>query len=97
MKNYLQEYGAKKVSKHQEGGAMQAPAAPAEQGGQDIQSAIMQAYQSQDPQMALQVINMIVEQMQAQQGGEAAGAEMPAARKGMRLNTPVFRKGGKLI
>jgi len=103
MKNYLEIYG-KKVTKHQEGGAVAdpaaqqaaAPTAPAapeggEQGGGDLQSMLMQAYQSQDPQMALQVVNMIVEQMQ---GGAQGG--VPAARKGMVIKTPVFKKGGEL-
>jgi hypothetical protein len=102
--DYLKRY-SNKVSRFQEGGAMpaegmaqQAPMqeAPA-QGGGDLQAMLMQAYESQDPQMALQVVNAIVEQMQAAQGGGApAQGGMPAAKNGMRMPQPVFRKGGKL-
>lgn len=99
MTDYLAKYG-KGVKKFQAGGEVAASADPSQaaapQGGQDIQSMIMQAYQAQDPNMALQVINMIVEQMQASQGGEQGAQPTPAASKGMRLNTPVFAKGGKL-
>jgi len=96
MTNYLEKYGKKGVSKFQEGGEMPA-AAPAEaaQGGGDLQAMLMQAYESQDPQLALQVVNAIVEQMQGAQGAAPEGA-MPAARKGMRLPKPIFRKGGVL-
>jgi len=95
--NYLKKYG--KVSKFQEGGAMPAepavaPAAPAPaQGGGDLQAMLQQAYESQDPQLALQVVNAIVEQMQ---GGAPAGGAMPAAKNGMRMPQPIFKKGGKL-
>lgn len=101
MTDYLKKYS--KVAKFQEGGPMpaaetavpaQEQAAPAE--GGDLQAMLMQAYESQDPQMALQVVNAIVEQMQAGQGGAPAGGAVPAAKNGMRLSTPVFRKGGKL-
>jgi hypothetical protein len=104
MKDYLKQYGKNnKVSKHQEGGTMPpagaeagAPAASAPAGGgQDINSALMQAYQAQDPTLALQVVNMIVEAMQAQGGGGEAGG-VPAAKNGMRLPRPIFRKGGTL-
>ena len=96
--NYLKKYG--KVAKFQEGGAMPAEgqqmpaeaAAPA-QGGGDLQAMLQQAYESQDPQLALQVVNAIVEQMQ---GGAPAGGAMPAAKNGMRMPQPIFKKGGKL-
>jgi len=99
MKDYLGTY-SKKVTKHQAGGPVADPnmdpnAAPvAQQGAPDIEGMIMAAYDSQDPNMALQAINAIVESMQGGQGQAA-----PMARKGMRLNTtqPMFRKGGKLI
>ena len=105
MEDYIKKYAKKGVTRHQDGGpvapeqgAMPAgqETAPAEQGGGDLQTMLMQAYQSQDPQMALQVVNMIVEQMQAGQGGQEQGGAMPAARNGMRLKSPIFRKGGKL-
>jgi hypothetical protein len=99
--DYLKKYS--RVGRFQEGGAMpvegqQAPAeqaAPAPAEGQDLQAMLMQAYESQDPQMALQVVNAIVEQMQAAQGGGAQGG-MPMAKNGMRMPQPIFRKGGKL-
>jgi hypothetical protein len=100
MTDYLKKYG-KSVTKHQTGGpvAEAAPAqgAPAEEGaaqGSDLQSMLMEAYQSQDPAMALQVVNAIVEQMQAGQGGQEQS--MPAARKGMLVKKPIFKKGGVL-
>ena len=97
--DYLKKYS--KVSKFQEGGAMPGEQAPAEQAapapaeGQDLQAMLMQAYESQDPQMALQVVNAIVEQMQGAQGGAPQGG-MPMAKNGMRMPQPIFRKGGKL-
>ena len=102
MKNYLEIYGKKNVTKHQEGGAVAdpnaqaaaqggAPAEPTAPEGGDLQTMLMQAYQSQDPQMALQVVNMIVEQMQ-----QGAQGGVPAARNGMKIKTPVFKKGGVL-
>ena len=102
MKNYLEIYGKKNVTKHQEGGAVAdpnaqaaaqstAPAEPTAPEGGDLQTMLMQAYQSQDPQIALRVVNMIVEQMQQAQGGG-----VPAARKGMEVKTPIFKKGGIL-
>ena len=102
MKNYLEKYSDKKVSKHQEGGQMMndpAQAAP-QGGGPDIEGMIMAAYDSQDPTLALEAINAIAEAMMgAQGGGGQAPAEgaMPMARKGMRMaKTPVFKAGGKL-
>jgi len=101
MTNYLEKYSTKKVGKFQAGGAVEggAPAPEAQAapqgGGEDIQAMLMQAYEAQDPNMALQVVNAIVESMSAQGGAPAEGGAMPAAAKGMRLNTPVFRKGGK--
>ena len=80
--------------KLQEGGEMPAPAeAPAEapaQGGspeEQIIQAAMQAVQTQDAQLALQVCQALVEMA----GGGAQPA--PAAPEGQE---PVYRKGGKL-
>jgi len=98
--DYLKKYS--KVSKFQEGGAMPGEQAPAEQAapapaeGQDLQAMLQQAYESQDPQLALQVVNAIVEQMQDAQGGAPAQGAMPMAKNGMRMPQPIFRKGGKL-
>ena len=99
--DYLKKYSSKAVTKHQEGGTVPAEqAAPATeapaQGGSDLQAMLMQAYESQDPQMALQVVNAIVEQMQGAQGGAPQGGAMPMAKNGMRMPQPIFRKGGKL-
>ncbi len=93
-KDYLKKYTA--VTKHQEGGQV-APQEAAPQGGGDIEGMIMGAYESQDPNMALQAINAIVEQSSG--GAPQEGQPMPAASKGMRLGSqkPMFRAGGKLV
>ena len=74
---------------YQEGGAMEGGGDPMA----DIMAAVEQVYQSQDPQMALQVVNAIYEmQMGGAEGGAAgpeAGAQM--ARNGLKTNTPVFK------
>jgi hypothetical protein len=109
MTDYLRKY-APGVRKFQMGGEM-APAepgmeaAPAEQGmgGEpDLQAMLMEFAQSQDPQLAVQICNLLLEMMQGQgaEGGApgAPGAEaMPMAARGMAIKTPVFRKGGKLL
>lgn len=103
MEDYMKKYGNKNVTRHQDGGTIppeqnttSPEQAPAEQ-GKDLQSMLMQAYQSQDPQMALQVVNMIVEQMQGGASGQnATQGSVPAARNGMQLKSPVFKKGGVL-
>ena len=84
----------KELLKFQEGGEMSAPAeAPAEtsaQGGspeEQIIQAAMQAVQTQDAQLALQVCQALVEMA----GGGAQPA--PAAPEGQE---PVYKKGGKL-
>ena len=97
-KDYLKAYNG--VKKFQEGGAMGAPAPAPQGGGADIEGLIMAAYESQDPNLALQAINAIAEMMMGgAQGGQPAGQPMPAARKGMRLGSqaPMFKKGGKLV
>ena len=88
------------IKKFQEGGEMAAPpaeapagAAPAEApaGGEDptaqILEAAMAALQNQDCNLAMQVLQVIVQML----GGGAP--EGPAAPKGQ---APVFKKGGKL-
>jgi len=92
--NYVEKYG-RKVQKFQEGGAMGAAAAPAAApaGGDpaaDIMAAIEQVYQTQDPQLALQVVNAIYEM---QQGGAEAAASGAAPAEGE--GTPMARKGIK--
>jgi hypothetical protein len=109
MTDYLKMYG-RKVARFQEGGPMapadqapqgapagaMSPEAPQQGGAPDLQGMLMQAYETQDPQLALQVVNMIVEEMQAAQGGGAPQGGMPGAKNGMRMPTPVFRRGGTL-
>lgn len=81
------------IKKFQEGGAM-APDAAAQQGGggQDpimqLAQAAMQALQSQDCNMAMQVCQVFVQMIQQSQGG--APAEEPQGE-------PVYRKGGTLV
>lgn len=79
-----------KVAKFQEGGAMpvEAAAAPQEQGNpmEQILQAAAQAVQANDPQMALQVCQALVQLAQQAQGG-AQPQEAPAYQ----------RKGGKLV
>ena len=89
------------IKKFQEGGAMPAEGAPVEQapeggapveeGGEDplmqLAQAAMQALQSQDCQMAMQVCQAFVQMIQQAQGG---APEQPQGE-------PVYRKGGKLL
>lgn len=92
----------KEVKKFQEGGAIPtestptpAPATPAPQagGGEDpmaqIVQAAMQAVESNDGQMALQVLQAFLMLLQESMGGQAAAQEAPAE--------PVMqKKGGRL-
>jgi hypothetical protein len=103
MKNYLEQYVKAPVTKHQMGGEVPAgaPAAPAEggSGGGDMASMLEQFAQTQDPQLAVQIANMLLEQLGAQGGGGAPeGQPMPAQGYGGRvaMNKPMFRKGGRL-
>lgn len=99
-KDYLKEFG-NPVRKFQAGGpapeAAPGGAAPGGGGG-GMQEALMQVIQSQDPNMALEFCNMLAQEMGigggAPGGAPAGGA--PMGRNGMRVNTPVFKKGGKL-
>ena len=89
----------KSIKKFQEGGAMPAEGAPVEQapeggapaegGGEDplmqLAQAAMQALQSQDCQMAMQVCQAFVQMIQQAQGGAEQQSQ------------PVFKKGGKLL
>lgn len=96
-KNYLAEYSGNKTKKYQaggpapEGGApmgseVGAPA-PEGGGGGDLQAAIMQVVQSQDPNLALQVVNMIAEAMGIAPGGAAPGGEgVPAGAMGGEMS-----------
>ncbi|MDA3823272.1 MAG: hypothetical protein PF450_11785 [Bacteroidales bacterium] len=103
-KNYLEIYKKNaKTPKFQAGGPMSGEApAPAPGGGEEqgggLEQAIMQVVESQDPQMALQVVMMIAETM-GLTGGAQGGAPMPApegtapmGRYGMKL--PIFKKQG---
>lgn len=86
------------IKKFQEGGEMpptapaEAPAEEAPAGGGDptaqILEAAMAALQNQDCNLAMQVLQAIVQML-----GGGAPAEAPAAPEGQ---APVYRKGGKL-
>jgi hypothetical protein len=109
MKNYLEQYGTKKVNKFQMGGEMpaepgMAPAAP-QGGGTDLQGMLMQYAESRDPQLAVAICDALLAELGAAQGG---GQPMPAAGNGMKMGgyyknggrlsyaAPMFKKGGKL-
>ena len=91
----------KVIEKFQEGGAMPAEGTPVEQtpeggapveGGEEdplmqLAQAAMQALQSQDCQMAMQVCQAFVQMIQQAQGG---APEQPQGQ-------PVYKKGGKLL
>lgn len=91
----------KVIKKFQEGGAMPAEGtpvkqtpesgAPVEGGGEDplmqLAQAAMQALQSQDCQMAMQVCQTFVQMIQQAQGG---APEQPQGE-------PIYRRGGKLL
>ena len=91
----------KVIKKFQEGGAMPAEGTPVEQtpeggapveGGEEdplmqLAQAAMQALQSQDCQMAMQVCQTFVQMIQQAQGG---APEQPQGE-------PVYKKGGKLL
>ena len=82
----------------QEGGAMPAGAA-AQQQAQDPMEQIVamaaQALQNNDPNLAMQVCDAIV---QIAQGAAPAGAEGGAPAEGMPAEgEPVYRRGGKLV
>ena len=93
--DYLGKYAKKGVTKLQEGGAMPADqgGAPAE-GGNPVEQALMQYAQTRDPQLAVQICDMLLEMM-----GGAQGAPAPAMNKGGRMHhtpAPIFKSGGKL-
>ena len=80
----------KQIKKFQEGGAMPAEAASAAAPVQEDPIAMlaemsMQALQTQDCQIAMQVCEGFVALIQQMQGGAPAPQE------------PVFRKGGKIV
>jgi len=109
MKDYLKHYAAPTTPKFQMGGAMPAEPAPQantpnasspapspEQGGAaDVEAMLQQYAQSHDPQLAVQICDALLAMMS--QGAGAAPA--PSMRNGGRMvnNTPVFKKGGKLL
>ena len=87
----------KNVGKFQEGGAMPPQDPAATQGAQDPMAMIlegaMQAIQSQDCQIALQVCQALAEMAgaNAQPAPEAAAPATPAEGE------PVYRRGGRLL
>lgn len=88
----------KNIGKFQEGGAVPPQDPAAAQGAQDPMAMIvegaMQAVQSQDCQIALQVCQAIAEMAgaSAQPAPEAAAPAAPA-----ETEEPVYRKGGILV
>ena len=90
-----------RLKKFQEGGAMPAEAAPApaeaapapEQAGgspeEQLLAACQQALETQDCQLAMQVMQAIL-----QMAGGGALEQAPAAPEGQE---PVYRKGGRLV
>jgi hypothetical protein len=115
MTDYLKRYGTNKVAvrKFQMGGDMGAApvepgmepgmapeaGAPAE-GGMDLQAALMEFKESQDPELAVMICNELIKVMEggAEMGAPAEGGEPVAmASRGAKLKTPMFRKGGRLV
>ena len=103
-KNWLKTHG--KARKFQAGGAM-APApeegAPAGGGGpeEQLQAMLMEFAESQDPQLAVAICNMLLELMgggaAAPEGGAPAPEAAPAppmGRNGLRMTAkgPIFKK-----
>jgi len=87
MKDYLNS-SKKPVKKFQQGGQPMAPEQAAPQ-GPDMEAMLMQAYETQDPNAALEVVNMIVESMgggaPAQPAPAPAEGAMPMGRYGMKI------------
>jgi hypothetical protein len=81
----------------QEGGQMAPEQAPA--GGDPMQQLVsmaQQALQNNDPNMAMQVCQMI---MDLASGGQAApgGGQEPAPEEEAPAGEPVYRRGGRLV
>ena len=92
----------------QEGGPMPAPEAGAPQGGapeqggdpvMELAQMAQQALETQDPQLALQVCEGLLQLLQGGQGGAPEGAEAgaPAEPAPEEVGQPVYRAGGRLI
>lgn len=89
--DWMSAYGTKKL---QQGGPMAAaPAATAnnaqEEAGGSLEAMLEQFAQTQDPQLAVQICNMLLQAMAQQQGGTPAarmGGKMPARRG------PIFKR-----
>ena len=99
-KNYLAMYATAKTPMFQAGGAMEAgadaaPEAAAPQGAPDVEGMLKQYAQSKDPQLAVQICDTLVAMMS--QGQEGAPAPSMANGGRMNANTPVFKKGGRLL
>jgi len=98
MENYLEKFAKKNTPTFQQGGEV---AAPAPAGQPDMEAMLMEFAQSQDPQLAVAICNLLLEAVAQQQGGAPAPAEAPAPsmRNGGRFasNTPVFTSAGKMI
>lgn len=110
MKDYLNEFKSSKVQKFQMGGPMPAPEAapPAEAGaapppqdgagGGDIEAMIAQVVETQDPNLALEVVNMLAEQagLTAPPAAEGAPAAPPAMGAPAEGGIPQGRYGMKV-
>ena len=102
--SYLSLANKKPVTKHQAGGPVGAPAGgegqpaqPAQPQAGDIDQMLQEAYQNQDPNMALQIVNIIMESQG--QGGPAPEGGVPAGNIGMGYNRmperrTMFRRNG---
>ncbi len=102
-KDYIKQN--KRVRKFQEGGAAPAPQAP--QGGnpqEEIMMGAMQASQSRDPELALQVCDAIAEMAGGAEGGAPPPQGPPAggppppqmAKKGINMRGRRFASRGSL-
>lgn len=98
-KDYLNAYS---TPKFQMGGEMPAEApmegqgpapeaAPAQGGANELEAMLAQYAETRDPQIAVAICDILVEQLM---GGGAQ--PMPAAGMGRRMEAPMFRRGGRL-
>jgi hypothetical protein len=95
-KDYLNAYS---TPKFQMGGEMPAeapmegpaPEAAPQGGANELEMMLAQYAETRDPQIAVAICDVLVEQLM---GGGAQ--PMPAAGMGTRMEAPMFRKGGRL-
>lgn len=87
-------YRFNRARRYQAGGA--APEAGGDPMQQIIQAAI-QAVQSNDTQLAMQVCQVLVQLAQGGGGEEAAPQEAPEGGEAPESGEPVYRRGGRLL